>query len=148
MAKQFYPSFKADLQTALYDVLSGAYGFRVALMKGGSFNVAHTVFNDLVMGTNELSVAGYVRKDLAGRTRAASGNDSLFGATTVNWAALTAGQTVTAVILGKYAAGDPDTAIELIYWDDGGTSPNELPWATDGGGFDYDISAGLWKVTS
>lgn len=146
MAKTFYPSFKGGIQQALYDVLSGAYAFRVALMKGGSFNNAHVYFSDLTMGTNELSVVGYTRKDIGTRTLTAVGSDYQFGGAVVNWAALTAGQTITGVVLGKFTAGDPDTAIELIYWEDGGTSPNELPWATDGGAFDYDISAGLWKV--
>lgn len=147
MAWTFTLPFVRDLQLGLYDVTSGAYDFQVALLKSGSHSDTYEFFSDLNLGVNELSVAGYARANVSGRTLNASGPGYLFNGDNVSWAALTAGETITAAVLGRYTAGDADSDIEYIGWMDGGSAPTELPWATDGGGFELDLSAGLWLLS-
>lgn len=143
MANLIYPRFKLNHATAAgFDWL--AHDIRALCIRtGGSRNTAHEFVSDVIAGNAELpSGVGYSRQLVTGRTKVlvgetleCRGGNSNFGNT------ITGVNSIIAVVYYRFVTSDSDSPI--INWNDAGTSPNDLPFVTDGGPFEIQPPAGV-----
>lgn len=114
----------ADLVTnkCKYELFTGdanldAADMRVLLLKSSAPTADTNVVNDLTPGTNELSVASYTRKTLAGEavTEDDANDFAYLDATDPVWTTLETGQTITWGILFRFVTVDTDSPVYAGY---------------------------------
>jgi len=87
-------------------------------------------------GNIEIDAIGYARVALSSPTVTVSGAGIILDGDDELFAAIAAGQTMGSVVLFYELTGAPsDTTSRPLLWFDGGSAPNELPKATNGGTF-------------
>lgn len=107
-----YNRAKYKLLDGTADLDAGTPELRCLLLKSGvSFDVDHNVVNDLVPGTNEISVSGYARQTLSGvaLTENDTNDRGEAEANQVTFSSLAAGQTIGAAVVYKRASAGSDT---------------------------------------
>src|SRR5262245_52225479 len=107
-----YNRAKFKLINGTLDLDAATPEIRILLLKSSApaFNPDHNVVNDLVPGTNEVSVAGYSRKTLASVsvTEDDTSDFAKVAAADVTFATLATGQTIGAAVVYKRAAAGSD----------------------------------------
>jgi hypothetical protein len=132
MAVKTYPGWVDDYGAP--DWANGANVYYVMLIKTGTYNAAHLTVTDA--GFAELTVGGYSKQNTSARTSIVSGANVNLDAADVAFGNLAAGETIIAAVVVRQIGGAPAGIDRLAGFYDGGTTPNELPFATNGGPFD------------
>lgn len=146
MACLTYPKFRANrVARASFDWLND--DIRVLILKTTAVrNAAHEFVADVIAGSVEIPTAttNYVRKQLLAASRSiviVGETVELRGPNPIWTPTLTAGHAIGAIVTYKRVTTDADSPV--ISWCDGGSSPNELPWTTDGGEFEVQWPGGV-----
>jgi hypothetical protein len=144
VANLIYPKFKLNHATAAgFDWLN--HDIRALCIRtGGARNTAHEFVSDVIAGGFEVqSGYGYSRQLVTGRTKVlvgesleCRGGNSNFGSAIASGAG-----SIIAVVYYRFVTGDSDSPV--INWNDAGGSPNDLPFATDGGPFEIQPPGGV-----
>jgi hypothetical protein len=122
------------------DILFLTHDIKVLLLKGSGYtpDKDHDTLTDLVLASNEVTVAGYSRKTLASKTITTDDtNDrTVFDAADVSWASLAAGETVSAAVV-FYDPGTGDAnCVPIAYIDLTDTPLNggafDISWSSSG----------------
>lgn len=97
---------------------SSTYKFLLLKGSGYTFSKDHDFVADLTPGSNELSVAGYGRVTAASKTRTIddSADRIKYDCDNPDFGTLTAGQTVTAMVLFRFVTNDADSIL-IGYYD-------------------------------
>jgi hypothetical protein len=99
------------------DWTTGTYQFLLLKSSAGAANRDNDFVDDLVPGTNELSVATYARVTAASKTRTIDDtNDRItYDCADPNFGAAATGQTAGQMILNKRVTNDADSVLMVSY---------------------------------
>lgn len=147
MALAKYTPFLLDESKGLHDFLTGDYRMLLlnqsAVFDATMRTVSQVIDNELLGG------GGYARVALTGKTLTTVGATVVWNATSpiaFGSPGIGAGQTIKSAVLFRFVTDDAGSL--LVAWYDGGTAPNDLPHATDGRVFNFNIPAGGLLVKS
>lgn len=141
MASSLYNTGLEKILNATVNLNASADVRVLALKSGYTFDPDHDVVNDLTPGSNELTVAGYARLTCTGEviTRDDTNNRVFFDLNDPAFAALTAGETIIALVFFIHTGSD--ATAQLIAYIDVVDTP------TNGGTITLTVSAnGLFYI--
>ena len=137
MAIAVYPKTK---KTIFDEYLAGsgvAKTFKLLILKStATYDATDEFITDVVSGSVEIDAIGYARVTVSTITVTVSGANIILDGDDETFAAINSGQTMGAVVIFyERTVGGADGTSRPLVWFDGGSSPNELPKATNGGEF-------------
>ena len=133
MATIRYPQYAANaVCQARFDWLTGDF-WVLLLRSSATYDEDDVYVSDVIAGGQEIVRVGYERLPLEGRLiDVVAGVVRLLG-DDVSWDGIAASDQIGAAIVYQKEATDAESPV--VFWYDGGSAPNELPFTTDGGPF-------------